>query len=364
MLIAHAFTPEGNRNQLHELGRQVELKVLAPRSFLEQWGSKPPPAPDGFIWVEFPILHVRSHQFLALSPDLGIRTFDPEVIHVDYPPWSLIFWQVLVLRMLFAPKARLIAGAKKNTFRTRPGVLGRFKSWLARAGLVRIDQVEAASRLSQQMLERQLNVTPDKISVIPHMGVDTKLFKQRSRPAPDSPVVVGYCGKYSEHKGVLVLLEAVEHLRSKGLDIHLHTIGQGPLEVHLKEIESRSPWLQVFPASPSLEVASFMGALDVYVLPALICPDHQEHDGHALLQAMATGVPSIGTDSGVIPDILGNGSGLLVPPNDSMAIAEAIETLTSDESIRRACIEASADLIKDTYTLEAVANARLQMYSL
>ncbi|MCB0862217.1 MAG: glycosyltransferase family 4 protein [Solirubrobacterales bacterium] len=363
LLIAHAFSPERNRRQLSELGTGVELRVLAPRSFQETWGSAAPPEPVNYEWKEFGILQFVPHQYLALSATLGMREFDPDVIHVDYPAWSLVYWQCLLFRTIFARHAKIVCAAKKNTFRAPRGVRGALKTFVSRLGTRAADHIEASSRLSESMLESALGVSSDEISVIPHMGVDTEIFNPATRSGnPNDPIIVGYCGKYSEHKGLMVLLEAAQKVRASGVDLELRLVGSGPMNDYLNSFASQNSWLDVGPESSSTGVAEFMRGLDIYVLPALICPDHQEHDGHALIQALASGVASIGTDSGVIPDILGDGAGILVPSGDPDTLANAIWTLAADEDLRSSYADASLKLVSERYTLEAVAEARRLMY--
>ncbi|MBT6118266.1 MAG: glycosyltransferase, partial [Rhodospirillaceae bacterium] len=83
-------------------------------------------------------------------------------------------------------------------------------------------------------------------------------------------------------------------------------------------------WLDVAPTVPHAAVAPFLRGLDLFCLPAHVLPDHEEHDAHALMEAMACGIACIGTRSGIIPELLDGKTGLLVPPADPPALAEAI----------------------------------------
>lgn len=363
LLIAHAFSSEVNRKQLAEMAKGLDLRALAPRCFTETWRSASSSEPIDHQVQEFPILELSTHQYLALTSSLGMRSFRPDVIHIDYPPWSLIFWQCLLYRRIYARQAKIVSTVKKNTFLTPSGLRGIVKKYLADFGARYVDRYEASSCLSRSMLEETIEVEPASISVIPHMGVDTELFRPTKPRRSERPkIAIGYCGRYSEHKGLSVLLEATRLNIEAGRDLELRLMGAGPMGDQLRSIASREPWLSVGESCSSIGVAKFMSELDIYALPALILPDHQEHDAHALLQALASGIPAIGTDSGVIPDILGHDTGVIVPPAEVAPLAKAIGKLADNPNLRRSYSEAGLRLISRRYTLRQVAEARRLLY--
>ncbi len=75
-----------------------------------------------------------------------------------------------------------------------------------------------------------------------------------------------------------------------------------------------------------------MNALNVFVLPSLTTARWKEQFGRVLIEAAACGTPCIGTNSGAIPDVIGD-SGLVVPEHDPRALAEAIMALHNDRDL-------------------------------
>lgn len=363
MLVTHAYTPPGPRRQSVALGELVKLKVIAPRPWVEEWGPNSGELPKQPEWREYPIVRFINYEYLLLSFTLGVREFRPDVIHVDYPPWSPVFWQCLLVRRLFIRRAKLIAGAKKNTFRQPRGILGWFKNVVSKAGSRRADRIEAASQLAARMLQENVGLSADRISVVTHMGVDIEAFHPETRTSLNGePLTVGYCGKFSEHKGLRVLLDSVRDVRLTGVDLRLKLLGRGPMGTYLEAIAKTDTWLTVEQHVPQDAVPTFMSTLDIYVLPALICPDHQEHDGHALLQAMSSGVAVIGTQSGIIPELLTPETGVLVPPGDRSALATQIQRLATDEMLRAKYGLSASKRISSQFSLERVARCRLEQY--
>ena len=364
LLVAHAFSPEGPRRQLDELGKLVELRVVAPPI----WKSIPWPTSDrleadGQV-VTYRRISLFGFQYLLLTVTMGIRQCRPDLIHIDYDPWSAIFWQSRILASLFARGTPIILSAKKNTFRRYKGVFGILKPWLARRGLSLTSRIEAASEMTALMYQREFGVPSERISVVTHMGVDTNLFAPRdSDHQGPGQLSVGYCGQYSKHKGVDVLVEAVRLARQRGANIRLELLGEGPMRSELLSQDRAHDWLTVRGPVHHDDVARFMSGLDIYVLPAVVLPDHEEHDAHAMLQAMACGVPVIGTRSGIIPEILGQDLGIVVQPSDPRGLADAIVELAGDPARREALSKASSARIRARYSLTAVAERRAAVYS-
>ena len=178
---------------------------------------------------------------------LGLRRYRPDVVHVDFEPWSAIFWQVRLAAFLFARDAVVICGAKKNTYRRYPGFRGRAKFILAKAGLASTDHVMAASRMTARMFSRELGVSDDRVTVTTHVGIDAARFAPQDADAEPSVnedgIRVGYCGRLSAQKGVLDLLDAVEISRAEFPQLQLELVGAGELEDTLKQLAVSRPWL-------------------------------------------------------------------------------------------------------------------------
>jgi glycosyltransferase involved in cell wall biosynthesis len=363
MIVSHAFSAEGPKPQTDYLEQNVDLRLVAPATFDDLFSpAREPTGPDDYL-ATYRRVPLSEWQFLLATPTMGIREFRPDVVHIDYDPWSAIFWQTRIITALFARGIPVISGAKKNTFRRLPGLIGLVKRRLARYGIRLTTRIEAASNMTAKMYQREFGVRPDRISVVTHIGVDTNLFEPCDRPPSDSDwLVVGYCGQFSEHKGVLTLFEATKLARSRGVRVRLEMLGKGPMRSALLELSRDSPWLTVRNSVLHDEVPGFMRGFDLYVLPAHVLPDHQEHDAHALLQALAAGSPAIGTRSGIIPEILGNGIGVLVEPSDVEELAIAIGDLAGDRDRRLRLARAGREAAVDRYSVEAVASLRLAEY--
>lgn len=368
-IISHSYLDSENRKNVHELAKHAEVKVIIPRGFrvsrtmkLTLGGSD---LDTDRIWARRTI-RVWGAQYLFLSPTLGFRRFKPDIIHVEYDPWSLVVWQVLVARRLFAPQARLVCTVKKNTYRRYQGLVTSQKERVAKAGIGRVDRFLAASEMAARLYKDLFHVPADKIEVVTHLGIDGEVF----RPAESSTtavtkrsLTVGFCGWFGQHKGIWELVEAVQICRTQmGMDLELQLLGAGALNDDLSWREAETSWLRVFPPVPNSEVPHFLQGLDIFVLPSLVLADHEEHDAHALLEAMAVGVPSVGTRSGIIPELLGNGAGLLVEPGNIHELADAIAQLGRDPDARQRLSDRARERVERESLVPTVAKRKAEAY--
>lgn len=362
LLVSHDYAEAGLRRQVDAFAERFDVRFVAPRRSGVLVFADYEVAADCRTRT-YPRIGLFGHQYVLLSPILGMRQWRPEIVYVTYDPWSTIFGQVAAVAAVFAPHALVVSGIKKNTYRRYQGVRGMVKDALARAGIGRVDHFVAASAMTARLYERVHGVAAADISIAPRVGVDTGVF----HPRPDGvrregTLVVGYCGRLAEHKGVPDLVAAVAAARESGVDVELELLGAGEMRDELAARARSTSWLRMRDAVPSDDVADFMRDLDLYALPARVLPDHEEHDAHALLQALSCGLPAIGTDSGIIPEVLADPDDVLVAPGDPAALAAAIAGLARDPGRRERLATRARRTAEERYSLERVAGAYAEIF--
>ena len=199
-----------------------------------------------------------------------------------------------------------------------------------------------------------------RVDVIPQFGVDPERFSPGQSPL-GPPWVIGYVGRLVEQKGLLTLVEAVARLES---DWRLELIGSGPLRF---EIESRAHELGVADRLifrdqvPSGDIPATLRGLHTLVLPSLTRSFWKEQFGRALVEAMACGIPVIGSDSGEIPRVIDN-PGLVTPEGDTEALTAALQRLLTDDSLRADLAERGRARVLQRYTHERIAEQTVKLY--
>lgn len=173
----------------------------------------------------------------------------------------------------------------------------------------------------------------------------------------DGPLTLGLAGRLVEEKGFDRLIAALPGLEAAGHDVQLLIAGTGGRESSWREeaerlgVSERITWL-----GNVREMRSFYEAIDVFVLPSL----HSEGLPLVLLEAMTAGRAIIATDTAGVRDAVVEGhSGVLVPPDDSDALAAAVATLTNETGRRVELAAAARERVLRDFA-PATLDARLQ----
>ncbi len=211
---------------------------------------------------------------------------------------------------------------------------------------------------------RQCVVVPNGLDLQAFVPLKDADAVRESLGLPAGARVIGTVGRLVPFKGHRHLLEAFARLRAREPDVHLVVVGDGPERAAL---ERQARELGVAPAvrftGHREDVPDLLAALDVFVLPSLA-----EHFGRVLLEAMAMERPVVATAAGGVPEVVEAGvTGLLVPPANAAALADAVLTLLADPAHGRALgragrrrVEARFDLRHHAAAVEAVYAAVLE----
>lgn len=150
---------------------------------------------------------------------------------------------------------------------------------------------------------------------------------------PDSKVVL-YLSALYELKGPHILLKAIPKVVEHHRDAFFVFVGGGDVEKYRKMardlgIEKYTRFTGYIEESAKL---LYYKAADIFVLPSI---EKFESFGLVNLEAMASGLPVVASKIGGVPDVIGDDSGILVPPRNPNALAEAIIYLLDNESERK-----------------------------
>ena len=220
--------------------------------------------------------------------------------------------------------------------------------------LKRFDAVAAVSEdVKHQLLEA--GVKPEKLKVIGN-GINIERFKVSAKTAEKTresfgvsiaSTIVGTVGRLSPEKGYGFFLEAAKEILAKKKDCCFVFVGDGGERAGLEELSMKLGIAgRVIFAGKRSDIPDVLSAMDVFVLSSLT-----EGQPMALLEAMATGVPAVCTSVGDVPKILKGGqAGLIVPPSDNKALAEAILKVLNDPALASRLSESALKTVKEEYS--------------
>jgi glycosyltransferase involved in cell wall biosynthesis len=241
--------------------------------------------------------------------------------------------------------------------------LSRMPRRLALGGLHRVDTVVAVSRDVREELVR-FGIPPERVVHIPN-GVDTRRFAPvadretlRQRMELRGRVAV-FVGRLDAQKGVDILLAAWPRVAAALPDARLLIIGAGPDEAALRAqaaglpAAARPVW-----CGERDDVAPYLQGADAVVLPS-----RAEGLSNALLEAMACGAACVASRIGGNDELIEDGrTGVLVPPNDAPALAQAMSRLlAAPDEARRLGLAARAAVEQD-YAMDAVVERYASLY--
>lgn len=259
--------------------------------------------------------------------------------------------------------ARRVASARGYTDRTWALRLYKRFDLLT---LHAFDGIIAVSEHLRQWLIR--HGLPAARIVAAHDALDLALFTMNATPRSqmrsqlgtrDTQSVIATVGRLSREKGHCFLLEAARIILGEYPDARFMIIGDGPLR---GQLEQQAKLLAintaVILAGYQRDVAGFLGASDLFVLPSL-----REGTPNALLEAMALAKPVVVSRVGGMPEIVQDGeTGFLVPPQDPDSVAKAVLTLLRDPNRAAAMGERARQVVEQDFNVQRLAREIAAVY--
>jgi glycosyltransferase involved in cell wall biosynthesis len=197
------------------------------------------------------------------------------------------------------------------------------------------DRVVACSQAAGDHVAELLGVPAERLAVV-HNAVDTDAFAGGDRAAARAALgidgarpVIALVGRIDEQKGQDDFVRAAPLVRAMHPDALLLLVGSTAKD------DVARPVRDLIEAEGVEDVVRFTGYIDdmpgLYAAAdVLAAPSRTEGFGLMLVEAMAAGVPIVASTAGAIPEVVGDGPALLVPPYDPMALAGAINRVLAD----------------------------------
>lgn len=181
-----------------------------------------------------------------------------------------------------------------------------------------------------------------------------------SQRPPKTGFTLVYVGRFAPVKDHSTLLKALELARQSAPDLHLWMVGDGPERQSMENLvgtlgiaENVTFWGQ------QMNVAPFFSGADAFIMSSV-----SEGLPISLLQAMSVGLPAIVTDVGGMAEVVRFAkAGITTPVGDPAAMARAILDVVKDPCARTRFSQSAATCFRQSFTLEAMANAYMNLYT-
>jgi glycosyltransferase involved in cell wall biosynthesis len=287
-----------------------------------------------------------------------LRERDIQVLHVHQ---GRDYWPGILAARLAGRGTRVVV---TRHLMTRPRLVSR---WL----LLSMSDVIAVSGAALAVLQRELRGPAARLHQI-YGGIDVNAFQPARGPASESfraqqgwapdAVAFGVVGAYGlpRGKGQLEFLAAAARMRADFPQARFAIIGQGSMESLLRERIAALDLRDVAHMIPFTdELAPVMGALDVLVHPAV----GTDAFPLVVLEALASGKPVVASRLDGIPEEIQDGRhGLLVPPGDVPALADAMRTLLGDAALRQRLGAAGRERVCQHFSRARLAREVRELY--
>jgi glycosyltransferase involved in cell wall biosynthesis len=360
LMVSKACLVGAYQRKLEEIARydDVELTVAVPPSWRDERGELPLERAytEGYDLVVEPIRFNGSFH-THYYPRLGrrIARLQPELIHIDEEPYNLATAQLMWLARRAG--ARTLFFSWQNLNRRYPIPF----RWFERYVLRQADYGIVGNRASAQVWRVKGYHGP--LAVIPQFGVDPAIFEPGEKQKdPGRGFVAGFAGgRLVPEKGVDLLIEAMVGLPGVW---RLHLGGSGPDRDRLERLAHElnvGDRVNFDGQIPSTQMPAYYGQLDTLVLPSRTQPNWKEQFGRVLVEAMACGVPVVGSDSGEIPNVIGD-AGLVFPEGDVIGLRRHLLHLQQRPELRRELGQRGRQRVLEHYTQAQIAAQTVQVY--
>ncbi|MFN8534883.1 MAG: glycosyltransferase family 4 protein [Dehalococcoidia bacterium] len=355
VMLSKACYVAAYRTKLEALAGDVDLTLVVPPYW--RFGKRRDPLEPGHdrgyrTIVMNPILNGNHH--LHLYPRIG-RVLDelrPDLLHIDEEPYDAV-----TVHALAAARRRGIPAVFftwQNLDVRYPPPFEWFRAWTLR----RADGAIAGNQDAADILRRHRYTGP--LAVIPQFGVDPEAFPFRP-PRHAAPFRIGYAGRLWHGKGIDLLFEAAAGLEG---DWRIDLLGMGDEEPAIRRQIGQlglGDRVTLLGSRPSREMPAFLATLDALVLPSRSLANWKEQFGRVLIEAMATGVAVVGSDSGEIPHVIGD-AGLVFPEGDSAALRERLAALIGAPGMVADLATRGRERVLARFSQARIAEATVALY--
>lgn len=358
LMVSKACLTGTYQRKLEEIGRHhgVDLTVIVPPVWRDAQGQLQLERAyvEGYRLLVDPVVF-NGQYHLHFYPRLRKRLYEikPDILHIDEEPYNLATWHAW--RLAHRARIRSLFFSWQNISRRYPFPF----NWMERSVLQGVDSAIAGSQGAADVWRSKGYDGP--MAVIPQFGVDPDIFAPGIRHDPGRGFVVGYVGRLVREKGVDLLVRAAAGLPGAW---QLVIAGDGPERETLVDLAKElGVATRVFfdGQIPSTRVPAFLQELSVLVLPSRSRPNWTEQFGRVLVEAMACGIPVLGSESGEIPNVIGS-AGWTFPEDDVETLRARLLHLMQDADVRNEMGRLGRDRVLEHYTQAKVAADTVQVY--
>lgn len=369
LMVGHSYCVSLNRRLCHEValagGGRVAVTVAAPSFYqgdlraiaLERLDGEPYTL-EGVktLGSRFPIAFLYGRRLMQLLRQPW------HVVHAWEEPYILAGAQI-------ARGTSAQSSLVYSSFQNQPKRYPPPFQWCERYALGRASGWTAFGKTIAENLASRPGYRDRPSRMIP-LGIDSAVYRAdpaaRLRVLRDlnwsdaGPPIIGYLGRFVPEKGLGLLMDCLDALDAGSW--RMLFLGGGPMEAELNIWSKRYPdQVRIVTGVPHSGVPAYLNAFDLLAAPSQTTPRWKEQLGRMLLEAMATGVPIIASDSGEIPYVVAD-AGRIVAESDAQGWVSALSHLIASPAERALLRDAGLERARTVYAWPHIARAFLNFF--
>ena len=271
----------------------------------------------------------------------------PDIVFSIEEPFSLMGWLSVYWGGRAVPNTPVVVYSYQDIEKRYPPPFRWLEQYVYKhAERILVSNPAAGRVLENKGYKKQWDTLP--------AAVNLDRFPFREPPPPSACFTIGYVGRLVEEKGIDTLLWALTNLND---NVRLHLVGDGSARFRLETLARELGVYERVAFRPPVsheDLASVYHEFDALALPSKTTPQWQEQFGRVLIEAMACGVPVIGSDSGAIPEVIG-GAGLIFPEGQAGQLTERILQIANDTDLQRRLSYQGRIRVEQNYTPQKIA---------
>ena len=310
---------------------------------------------DGYRLLVDPIrFNGQFHTYYFPKLRQRLAAIRPDVIHIDEEPYNFATW--LAMHQSRRVGAKTLFFSWQNLQRSYPFPF----NLLEKQVLGKIDAAIMGNQDAAGVWQAKGYRGPARL--IPQFGVDAKIFQPPARRDQGRGFIIGSANRrLVPEKGTDLLLHAVATLPGVW---RLHIAGDGPERPSLEQLARQlGIWdrVQFDGVVTSAQMPGYLQQLDALVLASRTLPNWKEQFGRVLIEAMACEVAVIGSDSGEIPNVIGD-AGLIFSEGDVAELHQQLRQLLQSETLRDDLGRNGRQRVLAQYTQSQIADQTVAVY--
>lgn len=307
--------------------------------------------PADVLLLQFSLFNELKH--IARAGDI-IHQFHPYIMGLTTVLTKKMFKKPLVLSLMGSDSFNPIRPVRKISY--------PYLAWVMNSSdVITSPSQDLANHAREQGCKKRIEIVPHGVN-IDKFNLDNNGTEIRNKLGiGDNEIMVLSIQRLVEKKGVKYLISAIPNIIKENPNVKFAIGGKGPEREKLENLAKKLNITKnvIFTGFISNEeLPKFYSASNIFAFPTLY-----EQFGITYVEAMASGVPILTTKQGAAPEIIEDGkTGLIVPPRDSEALADAILRLADSEKIRAEMGKAGREKAVKEYDWNKIVNRYQDIY--